>query len=568
MDINTTVALAWRVTRMAKTNESRKKGMRYFIALIWMMMTSFALHAQEKTDTLGGAVTYLTSLSVYVKFPSTTSVSIGDTLFGLVDGKLQPFLTVKHLSSTSCVGTPLTTIPIQKGSRMYARIRKEGPSKKDSIETDSMFIIPEVVISDIQKEDVASINKPVESHPIEKSSFKGRLSAAAYINFADHPQSNQQRMRYVLNMNARRINHSGLSAEVYMSFRHTLNEWVEVQQEFLRAFKVYNLALEYDFNHGTKIWAGRKINFNISNIGAIDGVQAEKKWKKFLAGAFGGSRPDHMDYGFNPNLVQYGGYFGNNIELKNGIIQNTLALVEQRNSGMTDRRFMYFQHINSSIRRVYLFTSFEFDLYTLDNEKPKNTFDITSLYISARYRVSDKLSFFASFDSRNNVIYYETYKHFIDQLLEEETRQGFRLSFNYRPIKKMTIGANAGYRYQQDTPGNSKNLNTYITYSRIPGLNVSATANLTLIHSPYLDGIVYGVRFSRDIVEGKLFGEFQYRIAEYGYTNVEIPIQQTIMGLNLSWRITRMLSFSANYETEIQHQRWNNRIYTNLIQRF
>ena len=476
--------------------------MRYLGTLLWMIVINCALHAQEKTDTLGGGVTYITSQSVYVKFPSTSSISVGDTLYGLIDGKLEPFLEVKHLSSTSCVGTPLITIPIQKGSRIYARILKQEPTKKDSIETVSSIIIPEVVITDIQKEDIVSIDEPVESRPIEKSSFKGRLSAAAYINFADHPQSNQQRMRYVLNMNARRINHSGLSAEVYMSFRHTINEWVEVQQDFLRAFKVYNLALEYDFNNGTKIWAGRKINFNISNIGAIDGLQAEKKWKKFLAGAFAGSRPDHMDYGFNSKLVQYGGYVGNIIESKNGLIQNTLAMVEQRNSGMTDRRFMYFQHINSSIRRLYIFTSFEFDLYTLENEKPKNTFDITSLYISTRYRVSDKLSFFTSFDSRKNVIYYETYKHFIDQLLEEQTRQGFRFSFNYRPIKKMTIGANAGYRYQHDTPGNSKNLNTYITYSRIPGLNVSTTANLTLIHSPYLDGIVYGVRFSRDIVAG------------------------------------------------------------------
>ena len=353
-----------------------------------------------------------------------------------------------------------------------------------------------------------------------------------------------------------------------MAFRHTVNEWEEVQQDFLRAFKVYNLSLEYDFGQGMKVWAGRKINFNISNIGAIDGLQAEKKWRKFFLGAFGGSRPDLTDYGFNPDLVQYGGYVGNIIEARNGLVQSTLAMVEQRNSGMTDRRFMYFQHINSAIKRMHIFTSFEFDLYTLENDQPKNTFDITSIYLSARYRISDRLSIFGSFDSRNNIIYYESYKNFIDQLLEDETRQGFRFNVNYRPVKKLSIGVNAGYRYQKDTPGDSKNLNAYVTYTRIPLIEASGTATVTLIHSPYVDGIVYGARISKDLIKGKLFGELQYRIAEYGYRNVEIPIEQSILGLNLSWRMTKMLAFSANYETEIQNSKWNNRIYTSLIQRF
>jgi hypothetical protein len=528
-----------------------------------MVVTSLASYGQGITDTLNGEVTFTTTQSVYVRFPATQNIAAGDTLYNLQSGVLIPALIVRHLSSTSVVADPINGATFEKGAKLYARLPKAEPEviKPDSI---PIPVIPEPVVAGAINEEEAPANK-VED---EKPSFKGRISAAAYITFNDHPQSQQQRMRYVVTANARRINNSRLSAEVYMAFRHTVNEWDEVQQDFLRAFKVYNLSLEYDFGQGMKVWAGRKINFNISNIGAIDGLQAEKKWKKFLVGGFGGSRPDLMDYGFNPDLVQYGGYAGHILETRNGLVQSTLAMVEQRNSGMTDRRFMYFQHINSAIKRVHIFTSFEFDLYTLENGLPKNTFNITSLYISARYRISDRLSVFGSFDSRNNIIYYESYKNFIDQLLEDETRQGFRFNMNYRPVKKLSIGVNAGYRYQRDTPGDSKNLNAYVTYTRIPLIEASGTATVTIIHSPYLDGIVYGARISKDLIKGKLYGELQYRIAEYGYRNLEFPIKQSILGLNLSWRMTKMLSFSANYETEIQNTKWNNRIYTSLIQRF
>lgn len=538
--------------------------MKHLFLTLWLVCGFLSVGAQVATDTLGGEVTYRTSQNIYVKFQSTKLISVGDTLFLTKDGVIIPALIVNNLSSTSCVGKPLTNLPMEAGTRIIARVQKK--TKEEPIETAA---IPTPLSTQIED----AIEKPVpekgeEKDLTQKSETKGRISAAAYINFADNPAANRQRMRYTLTANTRRIGQTGLSAEVYMSFRHTLDEWQEVQDNFKRAFKVYSLALEYDMGKGMRVWAGRKTNFSISNIGAIDGVQAEKRWKKAFVGAIVGSRPDLTDYGFNPAMFQYGAYVGNILEGHNGTMQNTLAFVEQRNSSMTDRRFAYLQHLNSMIKRISIFTSFEFDLYKLENNQPKNTLDITSIYFSVRYRTSDKLSFFGSYDARNNVIYYESYKNFIDQLLDEETRQGFRFSFNYRPWKKITIGSNAGYRFQKDNPGVSKNLNSYITVSRIPGLQVAATASALFIQSAYLKGAIYGIRASRDIIKGKLFGELEYRTVQYHYKNVEIPLNQSIFGVNLSWRATKLFSLSANYEGEINNQKISSRIYTNITQRF
>jgi len=542
--------------------------MKRTLLFLWIVMFGISVSGQNAIDTIGGEVSYKTSQSIYVRFQSTKNIAVGDTLYMFNEGKILPMLVVKYISSTSCVGAPLSDQTIETGSRIIARVKSKKEVQLAPAETAQVVMPESKDVQEILEEETLTGKYEQKKQVTETEKLKGRISAASYINFSDHPENDKQRMRYTHSFNARRIGNTGLSAESYISFRHTLNEWQEVKDNFKRAFKIYSLAFEYNVNEGTRIWFGRKINFNISNIGAIDGLQAEKKWKKTLVGVFAGSRPDLTDYGYNFNLFQFGAYVGNTIEGKNGTIQNTFAIAEQRSHNMTDRRFAYFQHLNSAIKNIHIFTSLEFDLYKLENDKPKNTLDVSSIYFSLRYRTSDKLSFFGSYDARKNIIYYETYKNFIDQLLEDETRQGLRFSFNYRPLKKITIGSSAGYRFQKGNPSPSTNMNSYLTISRIPGLQVSATLSAVLIQSAYLNGIIYGVRASRDIINGKLFGEAEFRVVEYNYKSVEFPLKQYIVGTNLSWRFKKKLSFAVNYEGEIQNKQLSNRIYTNIIQRF
>jgi hypothetical protein len=336
----------------------------------------------------------------------------------------------------------------------------------------------------------------------------------------------------------------------------------------MRAFKIYSFNLQYAMRWGTTFTVGRRINPYMSNIGALDGLQIDHTWKRFNAGLFGGSRPDHTDYNINAKLPQFGAYIGHRLETQNGLVQSTLAFAEQRNHGHTDRRFMYVQHTNAAIRRINIFTSFEFDLYTIQDSTPANTLDMTSVYVSVRYRISDKLSVFGSYDARKNIIYYETYKNFIDQLLEDETRQGLRFSFTYRPIRKLTLGSSAGYRFQKNELRPSINIHNYLTISQVPAIRTSATLSVIWLQSPYLDGIIYGIRTGRDFLKGKLYGEIEYRMVSYQYTHIESPLDYKIAALQLTYRLSKKLSVSCQYEGEFQPAHKNQRIYTNIIQRF
>ena len=149
----------------------------------------------------------------------------------------------------------------------------------------------------------------------------------------------------------------------------------------------------------------------------------------------------------------------------------------------------------------------------------------TSLFFSLNYRSSRKWSWSASYDARKNVIYYESYKNFIDQLIDQETRQGARIRFNYRPFKFVTFGSSAGYRFQKDHQNTSKNLYSFLSFSRIPWIKMSATISNTLLESNYLKGNIYGIMLAKDLLNGKLFSEINYRKLDYRYGNSGLQVK-------------------------------------------
>jgi hypothetical protein len=243
------------------------------------------------------------------------------------------------------------------------------------------------------------------------------------------------------------------------------------------------------------------------------------------------------------------------------------------NSGKTDRRFLYFQHSNSMLKNFYFFSTFEVDLYKLvtdssNNSVSKNTFDLTGLYLSLRYKMFKNFSITGSYDGRKNVMYYETYKTFIDRILETEMRQSFRLQFDYRITKSLTFGLQGGYRYLKSDPHPSTNLYGYLMYSQIPGLNISVTLNGTYFVSNYLNSKILGGTISRDFFHGKLYTDIGYRYVDYVFPESLLNTIQNIGSTNISWQFTNKMSFSVNYEGTFEKQNKYNRVFLQIRRRF
>jgi hypothetical protein len=332
--------------------------------------------------------------------------------------------------------------------------------------------------------------------------------------------------------------------------------------------KVYRLAADYEISDKSMISFGRKTNRKISNIGVLDGFQIEHRFDQFSIGALVGSRPDYQDFGINLNLMQGGVYLSHESQINHKRAITTLAVVEQKNQWKTDRRYAYFQHSSTLFNNLNAFTSFEIDLFENINETPQSVLNLSSIYFSLRYRFSRKLSLFGSYDARKNVIYYESYKSYIDQLIDQETRQGFRLRVTYRPARFLTMGATAGMRSQNNLPKPSKNFRGNLTYSRVPVIQASATVSATLLQTAFLEGRIFALRLNKEIIKRKISGSLIYRNVHYQFVSTESVLNQNIAGINVSWYIQKRLSLSLNYEGTFEKNRRTDRVRLNLIKRF
>lgn len=540
--------------------------MKHLYSILFLLFLGVSLQGQDRTVLEEGAVSFLSSRNVYVKFASTKNIEIGDTLFIKPNEALIPAIVVTNKSSTSAVCSPIIEETIAVGTPIFAKTVAEE-EQEEKQEAPSPPAVEEEAVQDAVTPVIIPEEDQEKEEEVSKEKIRGRLSAASYSNLSDYRETH--RMRYAFSFRGEHLKNSKFSTDNYIIFRHTLGEWEEVQDNLARAIKVYSLSAQYDFDSTSTLTFGRKINHKISNMGAIDGFQYEKAWGKLVAGAIVGSRPDFRDYSLNLNLLQFGAYAAYVSRDPAKFQQTTFGFIEQRNRANTDRRFIYFQHSGELMENLHLFSSFELDLYENINNETNSTFRLTNLFASLRYRLSRKLRFSVAYDNRKNIIYYESYKNFIDQYIEDETRQGLRFGVNYRPFKFLTWGVNTSWRFQKSDINVSRNLNTYFSFSRIPVLNMRATLSANFLQTNYLDSRILGIRLSKEIIRRRLNGDMYFRMVNYQYNNSDNSIQQNIVGSSLSLRLLKQLTLYLYYEGTFDNKgQAFHRINTKIIQRF
>lgn len=531
-----------------------------------LLILAAALKGQALKESISGQVSYVSTQNIYVKFKSTAGVTAGDTLFSQTGGKLVPSLIVKSLSSTSCVCSAISPRSFSVSELLIARvspvIKKEEKEVKEST--------------------VKEITQPVpvsESSPVKavneglKQKIRGSISLNSYSDFSNTVANNSQRFRYTLSLDAANIANSKVSFDTYLSFKHKTGDWQSVKDNVFNALKIYSLAVRYDLNKTTQISLGRRINPRISSIGAMDGLQFEKTLNKLAFGAVAGSRPDYITYGLDPKLFQFGAFAAYNNKSASGFSETSLAFMQQMNNSKTDRRFLYLQHSNTLVKNLYFFGTLEADLFqgstdSLNPGSTTNNFSLTGLYASLSFRPISALSFSGSYDARKNVIYYETYKTFVDRLLENEIRQGFRLQSNIRITEDINFGVQAGYRFLKSDPHPSRNVNGYLSYNQLPGSGITATLSATLLESAFLTGKIFSLNLMRDFFKGKIHTGVGYRYVDYTMPESTMTLLQNIGEANLSWQIFDKMSLSISYEGTFEKKDRYDRIYFQIRKRF
>jgi len=520
------------------------------IVITYLAFAALDSFAQDVTGDVHGTVTFVTSQSVYVKFEDTEKINVGDTLKLVVANFLQPCLLVKNKSSVSVVCVPLNNCVIAKDSKVVFQSSDNANNVDDEI-----------------LESGASKEKEI----IKKERFHGRVSAASFSNISEN-KSPSHRAMYRLNFNAENINESKFSAETFLNFRQLFLSPEKSETQKTKFFNVYNLAITYRPDSTSYITVGRKINNKASSLGAIDGLQAEKYFGKFFTGAIIGFRPDFLNYGVNFNLFEYGAYGGLESKGDNLNTKTTLGALQQTNSGKVDRRYLYFQHSSTIYKRITMFTSSELDLYNVVNNESFVNYRLTNFYSSLNYRINRAIDFNVSYDSRKQIMYYETFGSDIERMLEDDqSRQGVRARVGVRPFKHINMGVSVGKRFQSSTQNQSENLNGYISHSKIPGIGGRLNLNYNRNRSNYMLSEIISVRLSQDFFDKKMNAEFYVRKVNYTYFNDINPApgnEQYYYGVSLMQRLTSSVSFSVLGEMTTFHDSDTYRINLRLNKRF
>lgn len=468
-----------------------------------------------------GSVTFVTSNSAYVKFENTENMSIGDTLFLSRDGKLIPCLMVKNKSSMSCVSNMVSGYVANVGDILIHK-QKINSNQPKAIEKKKATAGREVYGS-------KKIKEP-------KKVF-GSVSAASYSTLSSEMKDNHRTM-YRVNLTAPNIGHSKFTFETYLNYRQTFIERDCTYFHGNDVFNVYSLAVRYDASPTWSITLGRKVNNKASSLGAVDGLQAEKFIGNFYVGILAGFRPDMIDFGFNRNLFQYGGYVGFKTEKDRFNSLTTLGLLQQNNSGQVDRRYTYFQHSSTIGRKLNIFSTFELDFYSSLKADTINNIRLTNFYFSVGYQIIKAIDLNVSYDSRKQILYYETFRTEIERLLEnDEARQGLRFRLNVRPFQIFNVGVSYAKRFQSNGLNSSDNINGYLSLSKIPMVGGRLYVNYNLNQSNYLKSNVLSFRHTRSFFEQKLDAEFYYRFVDYTYTNTETKSKQEYFGTGINFRM-------------------------------
>lgn len=533
------------------------------IKLFFLLLISISLiDAQQNRERTDGEITFISSQHVYVKFPITDGMFVGDTLFSIKDGNNLPTLIVKFISSRSIAAEKISDVPISINQKVFALRRVIKNEEEILPGKENLTEIKDTLFTD-KKTEVKS-----EPQPIATTDFYGRFSVQSISTLDNQSKSNsQQRWRYSFSLSGDKIYNSNFSFSSYITYSYNTYEWQTLKKDLTRNLRVYDFGLKYEFADKSFMWAGRHINQKVSNVGTIDGFQYERKISNFSVGTIAGSRPNFYDFSFDPKLFEFGAYTGRIDTIGTKQTENTLAIFQQTNKMKTDRRYLYFQHSNNFLPEVYMFLSSEIDLFKIKNGNKQSTFDLTSIFFSTRYNFSRELSTAFSYDARKNVIYYETYKTFLDALIENEMRQGYTATVYYRPTTKLFVSANYGYRSQKRDKNSSQNFGANISYYQIPILLMNGTFMFSQLQSSYSTGNQFGIRLNKSLTEDISLSS-EVRLLQYKFANNDYKLSQTIANFEISYQLPWKIYFSINYEGLFYDKISQGRFFIDLTKRF
>lgn len=540
----------------------RIKQIALLVLLHILLIVGQAIAQNEKQTQLGH-ISYVGHALVYVKFENTKNIQKGDTLFNNDSGFLKACLIVESSSSISAACKKINDCELHKNAEMVHL--KKSPKTLKTADIDILTKNETQNESISHKSDTIRERQGIsESEATNKKSSRNiRLSLANYNNIREGASRGSQRIRLHAKLN--NIQGSRFSIESYMNYQAELYDERDRDSPNDNRFRLFRLALKYEKEDELLISVGRNINANFSSVGAFDGLQAIKYFGHFGIGAMVGSRPNRRGFGYDPSLLEYGGYISHNNDWPNGIqLTHTVGIINQLNAGTTDRRYIFAQSSMVFSSTLSTFLSVESDIYESYLGSESTNPQLTQLFASLRYRPFRFINLSAAYSNRRRIIYYESQKDFLDRYIDQDNFEGYRFNMRLSPFKYFNCGGNYNLRLANRQNEESDNFSAYLSYYRLPWVNAGLYLSYNQNETIYNKAHSYFIRLNKSFLKSKVDLQVSYRLMKNQYKTRLNNFEIVYYGLNIGYRISSKIRLMINAERSVSDFNNMYRINSNL----
>jgi len=245
-----------------------------------------------------------------------------------------------------------------------------------------------------------------------------------------------------LRVDGRQIFGTDFGMNVDVRTRRTHHTFSSGQTENDSYSRVYRLAAMWaPEDSPLEVSVGRQYATALANVSIFDGVLAQWRKRRWLAGAFTGTQPDPRDFSQSSAIREHGGFFQYRSDPDGATRWSvTTGLIGSYEQGEINREFGYLQG-RYLARRLSIYLVQEIDVNRGWRKQAEgSTLTRSSTYASVRYRLTDAVSLNGGFDNRRHIRLYRDIET-PETEFDDSYRQGARLgssseSANHRRARR------------------------------------------------------------------------------------------------------------------------------------
>ncbi len=497
-------------------------------------------------------VTYLAGDLVYVDAGRVDGLEKGMRIPVERDGAEIALLEVRHLASkrASCV--------VAKGERPrigdlvdYRRIPEAERAEQSDVATGPS-----------DEPSTRSANAWAEL------GLRGRLGAR-YLTVLDQTEASTGFSQPALDMRLAGDHLKGgpISIRVDARARRTYRTRADGASDTDGRTRVYRMNASYQAR-GSRIRAtlGRQVSPDLASVSLFDGALVAYEPSRWTLGAFAGTQPDPVGWGFDTEIVEAGGYA--RYRSADGSTSRwavTGGAVASQQDGVSNRDYLFLRGLLST-GRLFGYLAQEVDVnrgWKADAGEP--AFTATSTYASLRYRMSGALEFGAGYDNRRSVRLYRD-RDTPETEFDDSYRQGVRASVTVRPLPRLRLGLSGRTYTGSGANTESATLTTRLLRLTPWGLNLGTR------HTRYTGPLSRG--WMHVVTAGASLGRRHHaeihagRRSEDRFTGPETAAATTWYGADLDLGIAGGWYALLSVESTRGDIEKNDQIYTSLTYRF